>query len=567
MDDKRRKWCQNRKAALLAIREPYLSDWQQVADYIDPYAGKYLRQTNGTTPRKLPSRSKIINSSASKALRGMDAGFMGGHTSKSRPWFRIGITNPALAEDESVKVWLDDLTQSIRDVLARSNFYTAMPKLHHARHLFGVGAMIAEADDEDVIRFYVRSAGTYAIGVDYRGRCDAFWYTYPRTADQLRKQYPESSLPPKVLEALRQNKPDTQFQIESLIERNPDAVEGASALHLRPWRQTYWIDGAPNDIYGCLDENGYYKMPVMAPRWMVEGSDVYGTSPAIEALGDIKQLQFNEGSKALTTDLITRPPLGLPESMRSRNASLAPGARTFLTPDQVGIRAEPMYVVDARAKQELRLDNEEVETRVQEAFYADLFRMLSFLDDKQRTAYEISARQEEKIAQLGPALETLDDEMLDPVVELLFDEMSRRGMIPDPPPALDNVALKIEYTSILAQAQKAIGSGTIERVIGFVGQAAQFTGDPSILTDNIDMDATIEAFHDAQGAPARMLRSDDAKAAIRQARQQQMQMQQMAAMMPAMKQGMDAAKSAAETVPQDNSLLTGLGGLSQVGAA
>lgn len=565
MDADRRKWCQKRREALLAIRQPYESDWQQVADYVDPYAGRHLRQKDGA-PRKLPSRSKIINSVASKALRTMDAGFMGGHTSKMRPWFRFGTSDPSLQDNEAVKVWLDDVSQLARDVLARSNFYTALPKLYHTRHLFGVGAMIVEPDDEDVVRFYVRSIGTYAIGVDYRGRCDAFWYCFPLTASQMRDKYGEDNLPQRVKDALK-NGGDAVFQVESLIERNPDAKAGATALHLRPWRQTYWLQGGADEGYGCLDENGFYLMPVLAPRWWVDGSDVYGSSPALDALGDIRQLQFNEGSKALTTDLITRPPLGLPDSLRSRNASLAPGARTFLTPDQVGIKAEPLYVVDVRAKQELRLDNEEVAQRVQEAFFADLFRMLAFLDDKERTAYEISARKEEGVTQLGPSLETLSDELLDPGMELVFDEMSRRGMIPPPPPELDGKPLKVEYTSILAQAQKAIGSGTIERVIGFVGQAAQFTGDPSILTDNIDMDATIEAFHDAQGAPARMLRSDDAKAAIRQARQKQMQMQQMAEMMPAMKQGMDAAKSAAETVPQDNSLLSGLGGLSQVGAA
>lgn len=561
MDAERRKWCQQRREALLAIRQPYESDWRLVADYVDPYAGRYLTQGDSSR-RKLPSRAKIINSVASKALRTMDAGFMGGHTSKARPWFRFGTSNPRLQDNEAVKVWLDDVSQLTRDVLARSNFYTALPKLYHTRHLFGVGAFIVEPDDDDIVRFYVRSMGSYAIGVDYRGRCDAFWYCYPMSASQLKVKYGEDKLPQKVKDALTRGG-DEEFKVESLIERNPDAKEGASAMHLRPWRQTYWMQGGNDDVYGCLDENGFYRMPVLAPRWWVDGCDVYGTSPAIEALGDIRQLQFNEGSKALTTDLITRPPMGLPTSLRGQNASLAPGAKTYLTPDQVGMKAEPMYVVDARAKQELRLDNEEVAQRVQEAFFADLFRMLSYLDDRERTAYEISTRKEEAVAQLGPALETLSDELLDPCMELVFDEMTRRGMIPPPPPELDGQPIKIEYTSILAQAQKAIGAGTIERVIGFVGQTAQLAQDPTVL-DNIDLDATIEAFHDAQGAPARMLRSDDAKAAIRQSRQQQQKMAAMAQMAPALKQGADALKAAGETVPQDGSVLSNM---AQVGAA
>lgn len=558
MTPEMRKHCMARKAALLSERQPFESEWREVSEWVDPYAGKHLFSVF-TDKQKLPSRKRIINSAVVKALRTMDAGFMGGHTSKARPWFKLGTSDPSLADNDDVKQWLDDETQAIRDTLARSNFYTSLPKLYHARHLFGVGAMACDADDEDVVRFYVRAIGTYAMGVDHRGRCSAFWYTFRRTAEQLAGEFGEDNLPRKVKNALRDNKRDDKFTIESLIEKNPDFKRGSRVAEKRTFRQTYWIEGV-NDDEGCLDTTGFDRMPVLTPRWLVDGNDVYGPSPTLDCLGDIKQLQHQEGESLYLTDMISRPPMGLPAAMRNGSASLAPGSRTYITADQVGTQAAPLYTADARAKSEIRLDIERVEQRIGEHFFADLFRMLDFLDDRQRTAFEIGERKEEKVAMLGPALESLTDELLDPVIEIVYYERQDRGLQKPMPEVLNGVELKVEYTSMLAQAAKAIGISTVERVLALAGNGFASTQDAAWL-DKIDPTATVEIVHEMAGAPARMLVSDETAAAKAQGRAQQQQMAQMAAMAPAMKQGAEAIKTAGEAQPQEGSALESLAGM------
>ena len=555
MDAAFRRHCQQRKAAMLQERSLYETDWRSVAEYLDPYAGRFLSRQQGT--KKLPSRSKVINSHASGAVRTMDAGFMGGHTSKSRPWFRITTSDPALADQPDVKVWLDDVAQRIRDVLAKSNFYTALPNFYHSRHLFGVALMACVEDTKEVVRFYARSIGTYAIALDARGLVDSVWYEFERSAGQLREQYGEDVLPLSVKQALIAGRVDDKFMVQSLIEPNPDRKPGIAGAGQRAFRQVYWIDGAASDNHGCLAMGGEYDNPMLCSRWMAYGNDAYGTSPALEALGDIKQLQYLEGEKLRLLDLTSKPPLALPDTLRNKSASLNPGERIYVTPMQTAQKVEPIYTPDPRALMQCQAEIDKVQERIDRTFYADLFRMLDFLDDRERTAYEISERKEEKIAMLGPALESLTDEVLDPVISRVYGIMERNNLLPPPPESLDNVPVNIEYTSMLAQAQKAAGLGTIERTVQFVAGLAQATGSPSVFR-KLDLDQAIDEYADRQGAPARIIRSDDDVAAMQQAEAQQQQMAQLAQMAPAMKDAATAAKTLGEAVPQDGSVAQGM---------
>lgn len=557
-----RKYCQARKVALLAERDLYRGDWLQVAEHLDPYAGRFLAQQTQGGRRRLPSRAKILNSAATRAVRTMDAGFMGGHTSKSRPWFLLTVSHPVLKERSTVKAWCDDVTQIIRDTLAKSNFYTALPDFYHSRHLFGVGGMLCDADDIDVLRFYSRAIGTYAIALDARGLSDSFYYAFERTARQIEQRYAKDlggrdKLPAKVQEALSAQRGDQTFVIESLIEPNPDARSGPQAKAYRPFRQMYWIEGAAEDPCGCLTIEGHYTNPALVSRWNATGNDCYGTSPALDALGDIKQLQYLEGEKLRIIDLMAKPTLALPDYLRNKGASLNPGDRIYVTPMQTQQKVEPVYTPDPRGLAQVQAEIETVTRRIEATFYVDLFRMLDHLDDRERTAYELSERKEEKVAMLGPALESLTDEVLDPTISRSYAILDQAGRLPPPPEELHGVPLNVEYTSMLAQAQKAAGLGTIERTIGFVGQTmAAFQR--LDMADKIDLDQVIDEYAERAGSPARIVRSDDDVAAIRAQRAQGQKMAQMAAMAKPMADGAAAMRTMAETVPQDGSAIQGL---------
>ena len=60
---------------------------------------------------------------------------------------------------------------------------------------------------------------------------------------------------------------------------------------------------------GILRESGFKTFRALCPRWATSGGDIYGNSPGMEALGDIKQLQHEQLRKSEAIDYKLRPPL------------------------------------------------------------------------------------------------------------------------------------------------------------------------------------------------------------------------------------------------------------------
>lgn len=554
--------CQKRREAAIREREPYIKDWQQVADYIEPGRGRFDEpMVAGVPVRKAQARNRnrIIDNTATRAVRVCTAGMSSHVISKARPWFSLETPYPELNELYDVRVWLEDVTEIISDILAKSNFYKAMPVMFCEDVMFGVAAMLSVQDDDEVVRFVPLTAGTYAIGLDDKGRVDMLWRSWTDTARNIVDCYGIENVP-NVIKTAYQNNPDTRFVIESIMEKNPKVVDGMGPYGIRPvtgrpYRELVWLQGLSSDPHGLIFVGGHYEAPFVCFRWNPVGDEIYSTSPCIDSLGDIKQLQYQAGQYLRLVDLVAEPPLGVPEYLRNKPASLSPKSKTYLPDQQTGAQAAPLYTPEHGAMSQVIASMQACQERINSTLFVPLFLMLDSLGDKTgRTATEIAERKEEKVTVLGPTLEVVTDEGLDPTIVRVFGMANRAGKIPPPPQALDNVPLKIVYSSILAQAMKASGTIGIERLVSFATGVMGITKDPSSI-DKIDFDQAYDEYAERVGAPARILRSDEAVGQMRAGRAQQAQAAQMAQAAKPTLDFANAASKLATTVPDEDSML------------
>jgi hypothetical protein len=229
--------------------------------------------------------------------------------------------------------------------------------------------------------------------------------------------------------------------------------------------------------------------------------------------------------------------------MKAEDVRTLPGGVTFVAQTAAGKAIAPLWDIKPDLNPLLG-DIQDVRQRINASYYTDLFLMISQSEESGGspvTAREIAERHEEKLLMLGPVLERLHDELLAPKVEITFEKMLLAGTLPPPPAELQGQDLNIQFISMLAQAQRAVGTGALDRLLGTIGSMAKMK--PDVL-DKIDSDKVVDAYADMLGVDPDLIVGDDQVALIRQQRAQQMQQQQALAAAP---QAAQTAKTMSET--------------------
>lgn len=544
-------------------RASWESHWRELGDYFKPRSGNWNNQSPESRGGKNSKQSATINNTALRAARTLSAGMMAGLTSPARPWFRLSTPDPSLAEYGPVKQWLWTVEQRMRAALSKSNVYRVLPTTYAELGVFGISACIGLEDDDDMIRLQPWEMGTFWCANDAKLRIDTGYREIRMTVRQMVQEFGFEHCSNRVQTMFRNNQWEQWIDLFQAVEPNDERLIGKMGPAGMSIRSIYWEKGG--DPGKILSRRGFHETPLLVPRWIAEGDNAYGDSPAMDALGDAKALQFEERRKAQSLDKLVDPPMTAPTSLRNQRVSLLPGDVTYVDVNQTQNGFRPVYEI----KPDMQWQSQsikDIQERIDSAMYADLFLMLANSDRRQITAREIDERHEEKLLQLGPVLERMNDELLDPLIDRVFAIMLRKsapfwsGMVdgtptlPPPPDELKGMDLKVEYTSILAQAQKMVGIQASDRLVAFTGQLAAAKQDPSVW-DKIDTDQAIDEYNEMLGGSPMVVRSDDKVEEIRAGRAKANQMQQMAAMAKPMQDATGAMKNLGDTQVGDQNAL------------
>ena len=541
----------------------FKSYWKDISNYILPRRSRFFTTDVNRGDRR---NLDIIDPTASLAVRTLSSGMMTGVTSPARPWFKLaGSVTEGQQESADVKAFLKATEDKMRSIFLRSNLYNVLPTIYGDVGAFGTAAMFMERDEENVVNFSSFPIGAYRISCDRKGRVRVFLREFTMTVRQIVEKFGRDKFNPNKINwenistAVKEQYEKKQYEVKVEVvhivkpneEHNPERLQSKYKKFVSLYYEKgTGINGSRESaVETFLSESGYDYFPVMAPRWEVAGEDTYGTNaPGMIALGDVKQLQLGEIRSATAIDQKVTPSMVGPLSLQNTKASIIPGDITYVDErdGQRGFRR--LFEIDFDLR-ELEGKQEQIRQRLSRVFYEDLFLMLANTNRRNITAREIDERHEEKLLALGPVLERLNLDLLDPLIENTFMIMSEMGLLGEMPEELEDADYKIEYISIMAQAQKLAGIGNIERLVGFVGNAMQF--DPTV-GKKIDFEGAVDVYGDLVGAPPSLVRSKEQMEEIRAqeaeaaaAEQERMEMGENVA----------AAKQLSETNIDENSAL------------
>ena len=489
----------------------------------------------------------LVDATGILAMRTLAAGLQGGLTSPARPWFRLATSDQELMKVAAVKLWLNDVTSLMHTVFQKSNTYRALHSMYEELGTFGTAASIVVPDFQNIIHHYPLTTGEYCIATDFKGDVTTLYREFQKTVHELVGEFGIDRVSPNVKALYERGTLDAWITVIHCIEPRTDRDPTKSDNLNMAWKSVYFEVGS--DPGKCLRESGFKRFPALCPRWATAGGDIYGNSPGMEALGDIKQLQHEQLRKAQGIDYKTRPPLQVPTGMKNRDVEMLPGGISYvdMASPNGGIKTAFEVNIDLS---HLLMDIQDVRQRIEGSFYADLFLMLANQTDTRMTATEVAERHEEKLLMLGPVLERLQNELLDPLIEMTFDQIMEAGIAPPPPEELQGHEINVELVSMLAQAQRAVGTNSIDRFVGNLGAVAQFK--PEVL-DKFDADKWADIYSESLGLDPNIMVPADQVEALRAQRAKAAQAAQQSAML---NQGADTAQKLGSVDTSKQSALT-----------
>jgi hypothetical protein len=512
-----------RKALIVSLeneRRDWWPHWRELADYILPKRYTWLL-SDQERRRKASKNPNILDGTGTQAARTCASGMMNGITSPSRQWFKLRIAGFNLDQDTEAAIWLDEVERRMLLIMAESNFYNSLAVMYLDLVVFGTSAMLIYEDYDNVIRCYNCSLGEFYLGVNDKLEVTIFSRTFRQKVWQLVQWFGKENVSERTRLAYSEGggRLNEDVTVYHLIEPT-DKQDIPSNF---PFREIYWEE-APTTPGQVLSVKGFNEMPGIFPRWEITGNDAYGTSPGMDALGDIVQLQHETRRKGQVLDYSVKPATLSDYSLQGRPSGMLPGANTFVPNLANNPGIKPIFQLSPDTIQPLTIDIRQVQGRISEIFYNDLFKMISQLDTV-RSATEIDARREEKLVLLGPFLERFGNEALDKAINRVYGIAKRGRLLPPPPKSIQNAQLEIQYISILSTAQTAAGVAPTERFLQVIGGLAPLV---STVLDLPDFDQILRNYGRAVGLKANEIKSPDAVAAARQLKAQQLQMQQQA---------------------------------------
>lgn len=526
----------SRLAALKAERSSWDNHWLQISQYQFPRAGRFLTSDTNEGKKK---NNLIYDNTAVFAVRTLAAGMMSGVTSPARPWFRLGLADKELMEFGPVKQWLHDAAELMRAIFSASNTYNALHGCYEELGAFGTWANVVLPDFDNVIHHYPMTIGEYYLAHNERGQIDTIAREMKMTVGQMVSMFGKDNVSQAVRNLWSRGAYDVWVDVVHMIQPRRDRDMRKRDAKNMPFSSCYFEPGKESwDKY--LRESGFKRFPGLCPRWTVTGNDIYGRSPGMDALGDVKQLQFEQQRKAQAIEYQVNPPIQVPTAYKDVAQSRLPGGVMYVDAMSPGGGVRSAFEVNLRL--DFLMDSiRDTRDRIRQAYYADLFLMLASQPANGRmTATEVAERHEEKLLMLGPVLERLHNELLSPLIDITFDRCLEAGILPPIPKEIQGVEMNIEFISVLAQAQRAVAVNGMERLLTTATALAPVK--PEIL-DKINFDQVIDDMGEAFGVNPALVVPDAQVADVRAARAQAEQAARSAAVAP---QVVDSAKTASE---------------------
>lgn len=506
-----------------AMRGNWINHWQEIAERIHPQASREFRNTQST--KGTPRNEFILDATGVLALNRFAAIIDSLLTPRNQTWHKLTSFNKDIKNNRQARMWFEEVNKVLFKYryLPDANFAAQNFSNNKALGAFGSGAIFIDplVQPGGGLRYRDCHLGTVYFMENHQGIVDKVIRRYWMTARQLmQRELWRDKLPNSVLSKVDTGAEET-FEVLHWV--GPNLAQDPTALDHNGMRyKSYYV---LREGKALLDVGGYHVMPYAISRYEQAPNEVYGRSPAMDALPSIKTL--NEQKKALLKQAhrTVDPILLTHDDGVLDSFSMEPGAL-----NAGGVSREGRSLVQTLpiGRVDVGIDAMNMEKDViNDMFLVSLFQILT--DNPQQTATEVIERTKEKGILLAPTIGRQESEKLGPMIERELDLLAQQELLPEMPPLLkemgDELQFEIIYDSPLSRTQRAGEASGLIRTLEVANNYANVTGDVSVY-DYINMDTAMPDLADINAMPIKWRRTVEDVDRIRQGRAQQQQQQQ-----------------------------------------
>ena len=515
---------------LMEQRSTWESHWQECADFMQPRKAEITNERARGDKRNL----QIFDATAIHALELLASSLQGMLTSSANRWFSLRYKEDQLNDIDEAKEWLEDVTDKMYTAFARSNFQQEIFEAYHDLITFGTACMMIEGDEDQILRFSTRHIKELYIQENDKGFIDT---VYRRFKIPVHAAVEKFGLENLSLETGKLFKKEPFEKIELVHVARPRTIYNENKLDKKnmPFQSIYFEFGSGH----IIDIGGFKELPYVVPRYLKASTEIYGRSPAMNALPDVKVLNKMVETAMKAAAKQVDPPLLVPDDSMLSPIRMSAGSLNYYRSGSRD-RIEPLNIGQATTVT-LNQENQRREA-IQKTFHID---QLMISSQRSMTATEVVQRNEEKMRILGPALSRLQSELLQPMILRVFNIMLRNKLFQVAPEVLANQEIDIEYVSPMALAQRSQELQSLVRGLELFTQIGQIAP----VQDYIDENGLVKNIINLLGLPAKMIKSD---AQVQQVREQRAAAQAQAMQMQQAMQEAQMAKDAAPMVKELN---------------
>ena len=520
----------NNLSRLMDRRSNWETHWQEVADLVIPRKSDIIDHKVRGDKRHL----EVFDATAIHSLELLASSLHGMLTSSANRWFSLRYKETALNENDEAKEWLEDVTDKMYIAFQRSNFQQEIFETYHDLCAFGTAGMFIEEDETDIVRFSARHIKEIYISENAKGLVDCIYRRFKLTAKAAVDKFGIDNVSRQLQNTVK-NSPFDEIEFCHVVKPrdiyNPKKQDKMNMPFISVYMEM--------ESSKIISIGGFREFPYVVPRFLKASNEIYGRSPGMNSLPDVKVLNkmVEVGLKAAQKQV--DPPLLVPDDAMMLPIRTAPGSLNYFRAGSRD-RIEPLNI---GANNPLGLNMEEQRRKaISQTFHVD---QLLVTENRNMTATEVAQRAEEKMRILGPTLGRLQVELLNPTVIRVFNIMLRNNLFQQAPEILADQEIDVEYVSPMALAQKGQELNSIIRGLEIFGQV----GAVAPVTDYIDPQGLVKEIIKILGIPAKVIRSDAEVQEITEQKQAAQEQQQQ--MMNAMQES-QVAKNVAPAVQAIN---------------